>query len=72
MTRALLALSLASLLATALSGCATVRPWERERLAHPYMQVEPALGDAWRMHELPIREGALSGEGHVGGGCGCN
>lgn len=59
-------------LAAGLSGCATVQPWERDLLSHPCMQVSPRLGDAFRGHLIPIREGATAGTTGVGGGCGCN
>ena len=60
----LLALALA-----ALPGCATVHPWERGRLAHPSMLLQPELGDAFRAHMVPIREGAIDATGGLGGGC---
>lgn len=54
-------------------GCATVAPWERERLARPDM----ALGanaelDTAEAHATETREGASGGFGTGGGGCGCN
>ncbi len=52
-------------------GCATVRPYERELLAQPAMEigVDPSSG---LDHVLSYREGA-GGETTVqGGGCGCN
>ena len=55
-----------------LSGCATVKPWERGRLSHTCMQMEPRMGDAIISHVRSIREGAIGGEGGAGGGCGCN
>ncbi len=55
-----------------LSGCATVQPWERATLSHPCMDLAPQLGDGYRAHILPIREGALAGGAGIGGGCGCN
>ncbi len=64
-------LLLVALLA-ALSGCATVQPWERATLSHPCMDLAPQLGDGYRAHILPIREGALAGGAGIGGGCGCN
>lgn len=70
-----LRLLIAALLAAALaglSGCATVQPWERATLSHPCMDLSPQLGDSYRIHILPIREGALPGNAGIGGGCGCN
>ena len=58
--------------ATGLTGCATVQPWERDVLSHPCMQLSPRLGDSFRSHLIPIREGATPGTSGVGGGCGCN
>lgn len=56
-----------------LSGCATVRPWERERLARPDMELSssPELSSA-EGHATEVREGAIGGLGGAGGGCGCN
>ena len=59
--------------ALALGGCATVAPWERERLAHPAMrpgtETERAEFDA---HIAGARESALDPGAAGGGGCGCN
>ncbi|MBI5237283.1 MAG: DUF4266 domain-containing protein [Deltaproteobacteria bacterium] len=54
-------------------GCAAVKPWEREYLADPIMQLgynkeEKAL----REHFLGTREGSFGSFGVSGGGCGCN
>jgi hypothetical protein len=35
------------------------------------MELSPRLGDGFRAHILPIREGALPGGAGLGGGCGC-
>ena len=55
------------------AGCATILPYERERLAQPDMQLasspELALGEG---HATEVREGAAGGIGGGGGGCGCN
>lgn len=55
------------------SGCATILPYERERLAQPDMQLasspELALAEG---HATEVREGAAGGFGGGGGGCGCN
>jgi len=53
-------------------GCEAVKPWQRGRLASPCMQLTPRLGDQYQAHVLSIREGAVGGEGEIGGGCGCN
>lgn len=54
-------------------GCARVKPYERERLAKPDMQLEldAELG-AGRNHAVEYREGSAGGLGGGGGGCGCN
>ncbi len=67
-----LPLLLLSVSALPVSGCAAVKSWERGRLAHPCMQLQARLGDGFRTHMTPIREGAVGGSGQIGGGCGCN
>jgi hypothetical protein len=59
------------LLAT--SACATVAPYERERLARPDMELG-RNGDAraGEEHATAYREGSSGGMGSSGGGCGCN
>lgn len=61
------------LLGAILGGCATVLPYERERLAQPDMQLasSPELSLA-EGHATEVREGAAGGMGGAGGGCGCN
>ncbi|MGA0610900.1 DUF4266 domain-containing protein [Caldimonas sp. KR1-144] len=59
------------------AGCAPIQPWvkpyERERLADPAMQLSgTALGDKHREHVLTVREAARGATGVQGGGCGCN
>jgi Domain of unknown function (DUF4266) len=63
----------------ALGGCAMqpiepwVRPYERERLADPIMQVSrDSLAAKHREHVRDVREGARGATGVQGGGCGCN
>jgi hypothetical protein len=61
------------LVLTLSTACATVAPWQRERLAARGMQLDPdplAAELAERTHE--VREGASGGGGGGGGGCGCN
>src|SRR5207244_9683253 len=53
------------------AGCATVKPYERARLAHPTM----LLGDMARTgasHVYSIQEGATGGRTGAQRGCGCN
>jgi hypothetical protein len=63
---------LSGLLFTA-SACATVAPYERERLARPDMELG-RNGDAHagEEHATAYREGSSGGMGSSGGGCGCN
>ena len=65
--------------ALALGGCAFkpiepwVKPYERERLAHPVMK--SALNDLpsrQQDHVYTVREGSRGATGVQGGGCGCN
>ena len=61
------ALFLILLLAVAATGCARVKPYERELLAKPTMTFQPdPHEDVLDNHMLESREGA------AGGGCGCN
>lgn len=56
-----------------LSGCASVKPWEKEHLADKIMQFDADKEElAWELHAFPSREGASGGYGGPGGGCGCN
>ena len=56
-----------------LSGCVTIQPWERERLARTDMpfggaeELEAAAG-----HATEVREASAGGFDAAGGGCGCN
>jgi len=54
-------------------GCATVAPYERERLAKPDMEFgADADVSAGEEHATAYREGSSGGFGASGGGCGCN
>jgi hypothetical protein len=57
-----------------LSGCVTVKPYQRELLTERCMQ--PGFGDAaelkFRAHWEGSRQGGEGGFGQAGGGCGCN
>ena len=58
-------------LALAGASCASVKPYERGKLAHPTM----LLGDQSRAgpaHIYAIHEGAVGGDSGAKGGCGCN
>lgn len=55
------------------SGCATVQPYQRERLVDRIMSFE-AQGkrDARLTKSFEAREGSTGGNGGAGGGCACN
>lgn len=60
-------------LSVAAAGCATVAPYERERLSRPDMALgrngDAASGEE---HASAYREGSSGALGASGGGCGCN
>lgn len=61
------------LAAIAVGGCATVAPYERERLARRDMNVtRGADARAGQEHATAFREGSGGATGATGGGCGCN
>lgn len=75
--RALRCVILALAAAAALGACAMPEPWvkpyERERLSGPLMQVQrDALSAKHFEHVREVREGARGATGTQGGGCGCN
>jgi hypothetical protein len=53
------------------TGCATVAPYERGKLAHPTMGAGDMTGFG-EAHVRAIHEGAVGGNGGTGSGCGCN
>ena len=60
------------IVAVLLGGCG-VKPWQRERLARPKMQLErDALASEMEQQVYETREGSVGGHGGGGGGCGCN
>lgn len=62
-----------ALAASALQGCARVKPWEREYLADPIMRYDDNKEEKGvREHFLGTREGSSGSFGVSGGGCGCN
>lgn len=55
------------------SGCTTVKPWERSTLADYTMRADRnPLADKAAEHVFFSREAAAGGRGVGGGGCGCN
>ena len=59
-----------------LSGCASmesVKPWERDLLSKPEMQLVPDYFDNFfDEHIYFSKEASMGGQGVGGGGCGCN
>lgn len=60
-----------------LAGCGSIEPWvkpyERERLGSPIMQISrDGLSDKHFEHVREVREGGRGATGVQGGGCGCN
>lgn len=56
-----------------LSGCADVKPWERNILAQPEMRLVPDKLESYvDDHIYFSKEAATGGKGVGGGGCGCN
>jgi len=63
---------LAAAAAIAASGCATVQPWQRGRLADQCMMFDPNASQvAYMTHWQEAREGSSGGYGVQSGGCGC-
>jgi hypothetical protein len=59
--------------AIACAACATVQPYERERLSKRDMQLErDPDAAAGENHAVAYREGSSGATGSSGGGCGCN
>jgi hypothetical protein len=59
-------------LATCLSGCATVKAFEREKLADPIMERQNQFAkQTLEQKFFSTREGSLGGANGIGGGCGC-
>ena len=57
--------------AVATTGCATVAPYERAKLAHPTMAANDLAGPG-EHHLRAVTEGAIGGSTGAGSGCGCN
>lgn len=68
-TRSLLVL----LTLAGISACAGVKPWERDLLAKPQMELDSdPLQTAFDEHIYFSKEASSGGRGFGGGGCGCN
>ena len=73
MRSARVAFLIVALAAAGSGSCAGARPWQRELLAKPKMQVAPdRLSTLCEQHVYEYREGSAGGYGAGGGGCGCN
>jgi hypothetical protein len=72
----IVAASFCTLIVAASAGCATwapPKPWEKDQLARPAMQLEPdPLEARMQQHIYTSKEAASGGTGVGGGGCGCN
>lgn len=64
--------SMAFLIA-ATTGCAQLKPWEREQLAREDMAWDPDPVERQRRNHIHFsKEASMPGGGAGGGGCGCN
>jgi hypothetical protein len=71
LSRRLVGLAMMAAVAATSTGCATVAPYERAKLAHPTMTASDMAGFG-ESHLRAISEGATGGSGGTGSGCGCN
>ena len=73
MSRSLHRILIVVAVASVLSACETVRPWERGTLARPEMQLDPnALQTGLYEQVYYSKEAARGGTKTAGAGCGCN
>ena len=57
----------------AVTGCSTVKPWQRGTLAKPEMNWSPdRLEATLESHIYYSKEASFGGTAAAGGGCGCN
>lgn len=62
----------AVMLALTLTGCATVKIYEREKLGDPIMERrEHFAKQSLEQKFFSSREGSIGGASGIGGGCGC-
>ncbi|MCB0331621.1 MAG: DUF4266 domain-containing protein [Bdellovibrionales bacterium] len=55
------------------TGCSSVKPWQKENFAKRHMQFDPyPLDSSFTDHVHESREGSRGGRGIGAGGCGCN
>jgi hypothetical protein len=56
-----------------LSSCKAVKPYERQYVSDPEMQMQNDTGKNFNLYVQSIREGATpAGSAKGSGGCGCN
>jgi len=68
-----LAFAVCTVVVLGASGCANVKPWQRETLADYSMRADrDPLSTVQSEHIFFSREASTGGRGVGGGGCGCN
>jgi Domain of unknown function (DUF4266) len=76
MRRVIASALLAFITTVSATGCTHVKPYQREYLTRPGMDVtSEAHAAEFEAHVQSAREGAIGGRGTIestGGGCGCN
>lgn len=73
MNKLLQRLLLLGLVSLGLTGCVTVKPYQREYLADRIMEFDANAEEAaMERHFIETREGSIGGYGGAGGGCACN
>ena len=73
MRRSLHSALMVAAVASALSACTAVRPWERGALARPEMQLDPNVLQTGLYEQVYYsKEAARGGMNTAGAGCGCN
>ena len=66
-------LSVLLVVVVTIAGCTPVKPWEKENLAKPHMQLDAAPFAASFVHHVyESKEASSKGYSAGGGGCGCN
>jgi hypothetical protein len=70
--RQVMAAVIVLLAASAIDGCATVKAFDRDRLADPIMERQDHFAkQTLEQKFFSSREGSIGGAGGIGGGCGC-
>jgi hypothetical protein len=72
MNRVIMLIMVSFIILIGVSGCTTVKPWQREYLADEIMLFDPDTLEAeWYYHVEEVLEGGRGGFNSAGGGCGC-